>query len=152
MYLYNKLNKDQLFRRTRPPDRIATAPKKHISKRTLILLGDRFLKELQQDYCNDLIKDTTTALRWLKSINSKYSPDNYKKSLRFNFKSHYDNLKPRLVKEAVLHAMEICRTSWSTAKRNWILQLIDSSLRSPIGKFLSSKEWTYNWDSLSIQI
>ena len=57
------------------------------------------------------------------------------KAFTFDFKSLYDNLKPELVKEAVLHAMETCRPGWSQAKRNWIIQLIDISLRASIGKF-----------------
>ena len=57
------------------------------------------------------------------------------KALTFDFKSLYDNLKPELVKEAVTHDMQTCRPGWSHAKRNWIIQLIDISLRASIGKF-----------------
>ena len=57
------------------------------------------------------------------------------KSFTFDFKSLYDNLRPELVKEAILHAMQTCRPGWSVAKRNWITKLIDLSLRASIGKF-----------------
>ena len=57
------------------------------------------------------------------------------KAFTFDFKSLYDNLKPTLVKEAVQHAMQICRPGWSQPKKKWILDLIDMSLRSSIGKY-----------------
>ena len=53
----------------------------------------------------------------------------------FDFKSLYDNLKPKLVKEAVQDAMNTCRPGWSTQKKKWILDLIDLSLRASVGKF-----------------
>ena len=61
-----------------------------------------------------------------------------KKSFTFDFKSLYDNLKPNLVKEAVQSAMSKCRPGWSQAKRKWIIDLIDISLRAAIGKFKSN--------------
>ena len=102
-----------------------------------MFVADRFLKELEQNYCGDLLKDTNNALSWLDEVNTKYTTQEKKKmkAFTFDFKSLYDNLKPELVKEAVQHAMQSCRPGWSTQKKKWILDLIDLSLRASIGKF-----------------
>ena len=135
MLKIHKLNKEELVPGVRPPARLVTALQEGISKRSDVFIADRFLKELEQDYCKDLIKDTTAALIWLDTVNNKYSNAEKKhmKAFTFDFKSLYDNLKPELVKEAVMYAMEECRTSWSKEKREWIISLID--IRASIGKF-----------------
>ena len=98
------------------------------------------MKDLEQDFCEDLIKDTTAALIWLDSVNNRYSEKEKKnmKAFTFDFKSLYDNLKPELVKEAVRFAMEKCRPSWSKEKCDWLISLIDISLRASVGKFKDS--------------
>ena len=53
-------------------------------------------------------------------------------SYTFDFKSLYDSLSPDLVKA---HAMLTQRPGWNENKRNWILDLVDLSLRSSVGKF-----------------
>ena len=57
------------------------------------------------------------------------------RAFKFDFKSLYDNLKPDLVKEALQHAMQTCRPGWNANKRKWIMDLVDLSLRSSVGKF-----------------
>ena len=110
---------------------------KYLSKRSDVFTADRFLKELEADYCKDLLKDTNNALSWLDMVDNKYSAAVKKnmKAFTFDFKSLYDSLKPELVKEALQHAMETWRQGWSVAKRKWIEDLVDISLRSSVGKF-----------------
>ena len=57
------------------------------------------------------------------------------KSFTFDFKSLYDSLKPENVKEALLYAMQTCRPKWTVKKRQWILDLVDLSLRASVGKY-----------------
>ena len=97
----HKLEKEQLVPGVRPPARLVTALQEGISKRSDVFLADHFLKELEENYCDDLLKDTTSAWQWLESVNSAYREDEKKlfKSFTFDFKSLYDNLKPELVKE-----------------------------------------------------
>jgi hypothetical protein len=137
MMKIHKLTREELVPGVRPPARLVTALQEGISKRSDVFLADRFLKELEENYCQDLLKDTTSALQWLESVDSRYTTQEKKhmKAFTFDFKSLYDNLKPELVKEAVMDAMQTSRPGWSQAKRNWILQLIDISLRASIGKF-----------------
>ena len=133
----HKLQREELKPGAKPPARLVTALQEGISKRSDVFVADRFLKDLEQSYCKDLLKDTNNALSWLEEVNHKYQT-NEKKSMKaftFDFKSLYDNLKPELVKEAVQHAMQTCRTGWSASKRKWILDLIDLSLRASVGKF-----------------
>ena len=137
MLKIHKLPKEELVPGVNPPSRLVTALQDGISKRSDVFLADKFLKELEADFCKDLLKDTNSALIWLESVNEKYTSAEKKqfKSFTFDFKSLYDNLKPDLVKKAVETAMIECRPDWSVEKRKWILDLIDISLRASIGKF-----------------
>ena len=137
MLKIHKLNKVDLKPGVKPPARLVTALQDGISKRSDVFTADRFLKELEADYCKDLLKDTNNALSWLDMVDNKYSAAVKKnmKAFTFDFKSLYDSLKPELVKEALQHAMETCRQGWSVAKRKWIEDLVDISLRSSVGKF-----------------
>ena len=53
----------------------------------------------------------------------------------FDFKALYDSLEPALVKEAVKHAMDTCRSDWSDGLKSWLLSLIDFSLRASVAKY-----------------
>ena len=137
MLKIHKLQKEELIPGVKPPARLVTALQEGISKRSDVFVADRFLKELEENYCKDLLRDTNNALSWLENVNNKYSIQEKKnmKAFTFDFKSLYDNLKPELVKEAVQDAMNTCRPGWSTQKKKWILDLIDLSLRASVGKF-----------------
>ena len=60
------------------------------------------------------------------------------KCFTFDFKSLYDSLEPTLVREAVSYAMDTCRLEWSADLKNWILSLIDFSLRASVAKYNNS--------------
>ena len=92
---------------------------------------------MEENFCEDLLKDTNNALNWLDSVNTTHSTTEKKqmKAFTYDFKSLYDNLNPNLVIEAVRYAMATCRPEWSERKRKWILDLIKLSLISSIGKF-----------------
>ena len=137
MLKIHKLRKEDLKPGVNPPARLVTALQEGISKRSDVYLAENFLKELESDYCKDLLKDTNNALLWLDSVDKKYTTDIKKKlkSFTFDFKSLYDNLRPELVKEALQNAMLTCRPGWNREKQKWILDLIDHSLRAAVGKF-----------------
>ena len=137
MLKIHKLSKEELVPGVIPPSRLVTALQDGISKRSDVFLADKFLKELEADFCEDLLKDTNSALEWLEFVNENYSVAEKKqmRSFTYDFKSLYDNLQPSFVKEAVESAMIKCRPGWSPTKRKWILDLIDISLRASIGKF-----------------
>ena len=71
-------------------------------------------KDLEKDFCSDLLKDTNGALLWLDDIDRKSSLHSKRtyKSFTFDFKSLYDSLQPNLVLEALATAMSECREDW----------------------------------------
>ena len=73
MLKIHKLPKEELVPGVIPPSRLVTALQDGISKRSDVFLADRFLKELETDFCQDLLKDTNDALIWLDSVNEKYT-------------------------------------------------------------------------------
>merc|ERR1712015_419566 len=99
MLKIHKLSKEEIVPGVKPPARLVTALQEGISKRSDVFIADRFLKELEQSYCEDLLKDTTAALIWLDEVDTKHpSMDkNQFKAFTFDFKSLYDNLRPDLV-------------------------------------------------------
>ena len=137
MLKIHKLTRDQLVPGVEPPARLVTALQEGISKRSDVFLAERFLKDLEMHYCIDLLQDTNSALRWLDKVNKEYLASDKKKMrpLTFDFKALYDNLNPDIVKKAVEHAIMTCYPDWSSKKRQWILNLIDVSLRSSVGKY-----------------
>ena len=57
MLKIHKLDKEELVPGVRPPARLVTALQDGISKRSDVFIADRFLKDLEQDFCEDLIID-----------------------------------------------------------------------------------------------
>ena len=108
-----------------------------ISKRSDVFLAKTLIQNLEKDFCSDLLKDTNAALLWLDNINKKSSLQSKRtfKSFTFDFKSLYDSLKPDLVVEALNVAMSECRLEWSVEFKQWIVNLIDLSLKSAVGMF-----------------
>ena len=53
----------------------------------------------------------------------------------FDFKALYDSLEPALVKEAIRNAMDTCHPDWSNELKEWIISLIDFSLRASVAKY-----------------
>ena len=137
MLKIHKLSRDELKPGVKPPARLVTALHEGISKRSDVFVAERFLKELEQEYCEDLQKDTNSVLSWLDTVNTNYSFNEKRnmKAFTFDFKSLYDNLKPALVKKAIEHAMQTCRPNWSRDKKKWVLKLVDISLRASVGKY-----------------
>ena len=92
-----------------------TSLREGVAKRSDVYIADRYLKDLEKDFCKDLLTDTSDALRWLEGVNSRLSSEK-KKSLKcftFDFKALYDSLDPALVKEALISAMDTYRSEWS---------------------------------------
>ena len=120
-----------------PPARLVTSLRESVAKRSDVYIADRFLKQLEKDFCKDLLVDTSDALRWLELKNVSLSVET-KKQIRFftfDFKALYDSLDPELVKEALRYAMNTSRQQWSEEFKNWIIELIDFSLRASVAKY-----------------
>jgi len=136
----HKLKKDELIPGVEPPVRLITALQDGVSKRSDVFIADRFLKDLEKDFCDDLLTDTTDALRWLENLNNELEPSEKKdlKCFTFDFKALYDSLSQDLVIESLKEAMTECRPDWSPEFCSWLISLIEMSMKSSIGVFEDS--------------
>ena len=118
------------------PARLITCLQEGVTKRSDVYIAEQWLKELQTDYCQDLVKDTTDSLIWLEEMNvkAKQSSKNYS-PFTFDFDSLYNSLSPSLVITALRDAMDTCRPTWSLNFKNWLLNLINLSIESAVGVF-----------------
>ena len=133
----HKLKKDELVPGVEPPVRLISALHDGISKRSDVYIAAKFLRDLEKDYCADLLTDNTDALQWLDNIDKEFpAPEKMQfKSYTYDFKALYDSLNPDLVVEALQHAMNTCRSPWSPELMTWIIDLVKLSLKSSIGTF-----------------
>ena len=118
------------------PARLITCLQESVTSRSDIFITSKWLKELERDYCSDLVKDTTDTLVWLDDIEklTMASKNNFT-PFTFDFESLYDSLEPNLVLKALNDAMKKCRISWSNDFCNWICKLVQLSVDSAIGEF-----------------
>ena len=101
---------------------------------------EKWLQDLEKDYCKDLVKDTTASLIWLESCNEKASSSNKTfYPFTFDFDSLYDRIDSQLALTALQDAMSSCRNSWSPDFKQWLVDLIRLSIESSViehlGKF-----------------
>ena len=104
-----------------------------VSKSSDAFLAENFLSSLQQDFCSDLLIDTTDALKWLEKMDNNTKPNT--SSFAFDFKSLYDSLSQKLVIDSLKEAMHECRPEWTQEFRNWLVDLVCISLESSVGVF-----------------
>ena len=96
-----------------------------------------YFQEIEKQFCKDLLGSTDEALIWLEDVNTKFNQHSKKtfKAFTYDFKGLYDSLKPDLVKTAMAFAMKQCCPDWSDGFCEWILSLVDFSLKSSVGLF-----------------
>jgi len=133
----HKLEKDLLKPGVEPPVRLITALQDGVSKRSDVFIAENYLRDLEKDYCGDLLQDNTDALVWLDSMekNLEVSVKSKVNCFTYDFKALYDSLSPNLVLESLKEATEECRPEWSTDFVEWLLKLVDLSLKSSVGIF-----------------
>ena len=122
MLKIHKLKPEQLVPGCEPPARLVTALNVGACKRSNVFVAKNFLKNVEKEYCGDLLKDTTGALQWLDVLNDKHITTQKKlfRCFTFDFASLYDSLKPSLVREAVRHAFDQIHPDWDQDKKDWI--------------------------------
>ena len=105
-----------------------------MTKRSDVFIADKWLKELERDYCTDLVKDTTESLVWLDTKINNLGKSTKRKAtpFTFDFAALYDSLDPKLVLKALTEAMGCCRPDWSGDFKKWILGLVQLSIDSSI--------------------
>ena len=152
----HKLTKQELVPGVEPPVRLVTALHEGIAKRSDVFLASQYFKDLEKDYCKDLLQDSTDALKWLETVNQEEAEKHYLRAFTFDFKALYDSLNPDLVKEALRHAMETARQEWTPDFCDWLIDLVDISLRSSIGcyenQWYAQKNGVPTGGSLCVQL
>ena len=137
----HKLRKEELIPGAKPPARLITALHEGASRRQDVFLADKYLKQLERDYCEDLLIDSRDALVWLDNINSTLETDlkSNLKAFTFDYKALYDSLSPSLAIEALQVAMNENRPEWSKEFKGWLTKSVELSFESSVGKF--NGEW-----------
>ena len=135
----HKCRKEDLLPGCKIPLRLVNDLSQSPTSRSDKYINWKFLKPLQEEFCSDLVKDSTEALRWLEDFNGK--PFNIN-GFAWDFASLYDNLTPELVMEALLVAITELRPDWSPEFLKWLFDLVDLNLKSSVGKF--GKLWYRN--------
>ena len=152
----HKLTKQELVPGVEPPVRLVTALHEGIAKRSDVFLASEYFKDLEKDYCKDLLTDSTDALKWLEAVNQDVSDKYCLRAFTFDFKALYDSLNPSLVKEALRHAMSTARDNWNPEFCEWLIDLVDISLRSSVGcyedQWYAQKNGVPTGGSLCVQL
>ena len=150
----HKCQKEDLVPGSRIPLRLVNDLSNSPTSRSDKYINWKFLKPLQDEFCSDLVKDSTEALRWLESHNQSSSRN--VNGFAWDFTSLYDNLTPELVMEALLVAIHEHRPEWPAELIKWILDLVDLNLKSSVGKFgnlwYRSKVGVVTGGSLSVSL
>ena len=154
----HKLKPEEIVPGCQIPARLILAAQDGVTKRSDVFIQQKWLNDLQNDFCKDLVSDTNNTLEWLDMMNNTL-PKDVKSTIHpftFDFKSLYDSLSPNLIREALITSMAENRPEWSIDFQNWLVDLIEISLDSSFGYY---KE---NWyksitgiatgNSISVQI
>ena len=133
----HKLEKELLKPGVEPPVRLITALQDGISKRSDVFIAEHFLRDLEKDFCGDLLQDNTDALVWLDVMDKTLEAEVKSKTncFTYDFKALYDSLNPELVLGALQEAAEECRPDWSQDFVKWLIDLVRMSLESSVGIF-----------------
>ena len=119
--------------------RLITALQDGITKRSdvfLYILAIKLLKQLEQEFCQDLLLETNDALLWLASTNDLLDQHtkSQQRAFSFDYKALYDSLDPHPVVEVTV-AMEEYREleEWPEEQKKGVIDLVQHSLKSSIG-------------------
>ena len=131
----HKLSLQELSEKKIPPSRFVTDLSQGITARSDKFLIWKWLGPLATDYCNDLVNDSTHALRNLELLQLGGEVTNECYSFSLDVVSLYDSLKHDLVLQALEDAMDNCRPDWTYGFREWLKQLVLLSFKSAVVKY-----------------
>ena len=106
-----------------------------MTKRPDVFVAETWLRQLQNDYCADLVKDTISSLQWLEGFNNSEEIKNKNiVPFTFDFDSLYDRLDPDVVISALRDAMQSCRDDWPTEFMDWLIDLANLSIEASVAE------------------
>ena len=119
----------------RPPIRLVTAQRNGPTSRSDKYLMRKMLQDIQNEYCIDLVKDTTDALLRL----NDWTPREKSQPFALDAVALYDSVSPVLAIEALDCALRQCRSEWSDEFRDWIKGLVKHTIFN--NKFMYRGNW-----------
>ena len=128
----HKLDPENLKPGTEIPIRLVTDLSHSVTSRSDKFLNWKYLQDIQEEFCSDLVRDSTEALQWLEEQSKSKLTKN---GFSWDFSALYDNLTPALVKEALSVAIKELRPQWSKEFTKWLLDLVNLSLDSSFAKY-----------------
>ena len=99
------------------------------------LISVNFLQGLQEDYCTDLLKDTTMFLQKLDTFEGNLNICHKDFLFTMDFEQLYDFLSRDLAIMALKEAISVHRPCWSEDIIDWLTQSVILSLDSAAGEF-----------------
>ena len=122
------------------PARLISSLQDSTTKRSDVFLAEKWLQQLQADYCKDLVESTDETLKWLDDLNKSDSFKNKRnvRAFTFDFEALYDSITPELAIQALKSAITECRPDWSETFVEWLCYLLRFSMDSAVGVFKDS--------------
>ena len=127
----HKLPIEEILPATPLPFRMVTDLSRGPTNRADKYVAVNFLKGLQDDYCGDLVQDSTMFLQKLENI----SLGSTAYSFNLDVESLYDSIRRSDVEDALRHAISKCRPNWSADFVDWVLESVNISLDASVAKF-----------------
>ena len=107
------------------------------------LVAVNYLQQLQQDYCADLIQDSTMFLQKLDAIEKSVEIKNSYLIFNMDVEALYNSIKREHVNTALRHAIGKCRKTWEENFIEWLLYSVELSLDAlaVVAKFGGKSKW-----------
>ena len=124
----HKLSVSELIPGVQLPFRLVTDLSKGPTSRADRFVAVNFLKDLQTDYCADLLQDSTMFLQKLDEIDRTLSISADHLLFNMDVEALYDSLRRNQVEMAIRHAITCCRPDWSEEFVDWLIESVNMSL------------------------
>ena len=131
----HKLEIDKLVPGVELPFRLVTDLSRSPTSRADRYLATKFLNDLQQEYCGDLLQDSTMFLQKLDMLNKSGSVTPNVLLFNMDIEALYDSLKRDHVELALRDAISDVRPTWTNAFIEWLITSVNLSLDSAVGLF-----------------
>ena len=131
----HKLKIDELIPGVEVPFRLVTNLSKGPTSKADKLVAVNYLQQLQQDYCADLIQDSTMFLQKLDAIEKSVEIKNSYLIFNMDVEALCDSINREHVTTALRHAIGQCRKTWEENFIEWLLYSVELSLDAAVAKF-----------------
>lgn len=132
----HKLEVKEILPGVELPFRMITDLSKGPTARADKFISVNFLRTLQEEYCKDLLQDTTMLLQKLDLVERDLEIEGSRDFLfTIDFEQLYDSLSRDVVFLALREAIDIYRPDWDRSTIEWVISSVKISLDSAVGKY-----------------